>query len=128
MITSSQIYWITRLDSIDLFLRSASWVLIASFSLISLVRFLMDVEPISAKGNTELRTILNRVCFISLPLFVLFSVLATLTPTTKEGIAIYTVPTIVNNEQVQKLPVNILKLANSQISEWLEALGVEVPE
>jgi hypothetical protein len=52
----------------------------------------------------------------------IFIILANLLPTTKEAAVIYVVPKIVNvvtaNKEIQKLPNNILQLANA----WIEEL------
>jgi len=41
-------------------------------------------------------------------------------PTTKEFAAIYLIPKVVNNEQVQKLPDNAVRLMNEKLEQWIE--------
>lgn len=47
--------------------------------------------------------------FISLPISIFI-------PSTKTLIAMYTIPPIVNNQQVQQLPANLLKFANDYLT------------
>ena len=48
---------------------------------------------------------------------------ATLVPSTKEFAAIYLIPKIANNEQVQKVPDNLLKLLNAKLEDWINDVG-----
>ena len=41
-------------------------------------------------------------------------------PNTKQMIAIITIPKIINNEQIQDMPDNALKLINKKLKEWAE--------
>lgn len=52
--------------------------------------------------------------------FIFALVIAVGTPSTKEAIAIWAIPKVVNNEQVQMLPHNFAKLVNKKINEWME--------
>lgn len=46
-------------------------------------------------------------------------------PSTKQAAVIYCLPKIVNNEQVQKMPNNLLKLANQWIDEHIDKPSTE---
>jgi hypothetical protein len=52
--------------------------------------------------------------------FLFFSLLLILTPSQKDIAMIYIVPAIVNNENVQELPNDIVKLARVQIEKMIE--------
>jgi hypothetical protein len=59
-------------------------------------------------------------------LIIMFSaLLLVFTPTLKEAAVIYLLPKVVNNEQVQELPENALKLLNGKMNQWMdEQLGL----
>jgi len=48
---------------------------------------------------------------------------AILVPTTKEAVAIYMIPKIANNEQVQKLPDNAMKFLNGKLEAWINDMA-----
>jgi SpoU rRNA methylase family enzyme len=48
-----------------------------------------------------------------------FGLLVVVVPKTTGAFAIWGVPKIMNNEQLQKLPDNILKVLNSRLDSWL---------
>lgn len=98
-ITPFEMYLLTRLDALGF-----------SFFMFGVIGTLAVV----ATGVN-----IKRWAFWFLPIPIGFLLLSVLTPTTKQAAAIIMVPAIVNNEEVQKLPDNILRLAN----EWLEELG-----
>lgn len=60
---------------------------------------------------------LKRVLVISSILWVLFGLVCTFLPSSKTVIAMITVPAIVNNEEVQKLPSNIVQFVNGYLEE-----------
>jgi len=118
MITSWDIYWITRLDS-------ASFVLAAVFiiSIIAIVVLLIAraclAEPYYAwekKFNAEWLTPLK----ITLAMAMLSGFISLFIPTTKEFAAIYLIPKIANNEQVQKIPDNATRLLNAKLEQWID--------
>lgn len=55
--------------------------------------------------------------FLSL---ILFLTLTVFTPSSKLIATIYLAPKIINNEEIQKIPNNALKLLNSKMEEWIE--------
>ena len=60
-------------------------------------------------------------CFaIALVVFLIGSVGAIFTPSSKSAAAIYLIPKIANNEQVQQVPENALRLLNTKLQEWLQ--------
>jgi len=56
-------------------------------------------------------------------LLIFFSVIQVMLPTTKQMALIYVVPKIVNNENLQKIPDNVLQLINGYLEELTENIG-----
>jgi predicted membrane protein len=118
MITSWDIYWITRLDGINVALSVIiGWVIAASIiGGVGYYTWIFD----SCLGDKERHWKRYKMLAVSLiSLIMVLITLLLLTPTTKEAAAIYLVPKIANNEQVQKLPDNAMKLLNGKLEEWV---------
>lgn len=106
MITSTKIYWLLMLDNIKMF----SSVICVIFFIIGCIILQMSVDD-NSRGMW-LWWIGHSLMFCFL---LVFSVLI---PNTKQMAIILVAPKVINNEQVQKLPNQVLILAN----EWLEEL------
>jgi hypothetical protein len=115
MITAWDIYWITRLDTLNV----AFHVMLA----ISVVACMLLPILYLAFIDFELRSLANVITKFSIPIVIALIVIGgfgwTFTPTTKEACAIYLIPKIANNEQVQKIPNNFAKLLNTKMEEWI---------
>lgn len=115
MITSWQLYWLTRLDSLScgVGIIAISGFVFGFFGALWFYGF-----PDSFGFQPKRFRIWLRL--ISIP--IVASALAVLIPSTKEMAAILIVPKLANsiasNKEIQKLPDNLLKLANS----WIEEL------
>ena len=70
--------------------------------------------------NGETANIVRKWAVVYTIQTLILSLLWVATPTTKEAAAIYLIPKIVNNEEVQKVPTNALKVLNSKFEEWLK--------
>ena len=114
-ITSSMIYWLTRLTYLQGFFIAMA---IAS-GFIAVAQFPYD----DIIGGKMTRKTVAKCIKVGL-LCAFFSLVACLTPTTKEAAAIIVIPVIANNEQVQELPNKILELGN----DWLEELKPKKPK
>jgi hypothetical protein len=57
---------------------------------------------------------------ISIPIFILGLLGVTLVPTSKQAAAIYLLPKIANNEQVQQIPGKTMDLLNGKLDQWLD--------
>lgn len=120
MITSSNIYWITRLDALSNFLIGLI-ILFCTIAFIYIVVGLCSwIENEFDKYKKCFRWFVYALCGVTLCGFV-----NTMLPTTKEMIAIYAVPGIINNEQVQEVPVNITSYINEQLKAWTEKIKGE---
>ena len=72
---------------------------------------------VEALGWEKVRT---RVFHIGIPLASLLLLVVCLVPNTKEAVAIYLLPKIANNEQVQQLPDKAMQFMNGKLDEWLK--------
>ena len=118
--TWQMVYWITRLDAI----RNVSIGVAISLAITVIVLFIVGFsycgDNTSTQEDKKIQRQYRRVaarCVCPL-VFLLF--LITFIPSTKEACAIYLIPKIVNNEQVQKVPENALKLLNAKFEEWID--------
>ena len=124
--TWQMVYWITRLDAI----RCVSIGVAILLAITVVVLFVMGVsfcgDRTSASEDKTIRRQYRKVtvrCMFPL-IFLLF--LIAFIPSTKEACAIYLIPKVVNNEEVQKVPNNALKLLNAKLEEWIdEQIGDE---
>lgn len=110
MITSWDIYWITRLDAIvGVLILAAVLLPVAVFVL----AFYGDVRHDKC---SYYKTGIVRCCVV----FIAVVLLSTFVPSTKQFAAIYLIPKIANNEQVQKLPDNAMKFLNGKFEAWID--------
>lgn len=111
MITMMDVYWITRLDSLIglcIFLIIMFAVMIIALGVFSIVEDKWDK--------------VKKSFYIFSSLLVFIIVICTFLPSTKEAVAIYMIPKIANNEQLQKLPDNALRLLNTKFEEWINSI------
>lgn len=122
-------YWITRLDMLHkVGVVVAILALIACIvaTVIYLVNRYKEIWHSSEDSKAEYRgyALMARpymiASYILLPLFIS---IAALIPDTKSAIAIWAVPKVVNNEQVQQIPENALNLVNAKLKEWVDEVG-----
>lgn len=107
--TPFQIYLISQADNFE----RAVFVGI----LISVGVIVIFSRIIADYGYNEYQTsIFKKVIKISIFFFISFIMMFMFSPSTKTLIAMYTLPSIVNNKEAQKLPINLVNFANS----WLE--------
>ena len=119
MITSTQIYWLLMLDGIKDYIGFTS-IFIGFAAVIALIVGIL-LTANAADCDTSIKK-----WWIGAPIgmFILSSLIllgGALTPNTKQMAIILVAPKIVNNEQVQKFPNQLMVLAN----EWLEELRPE---
>lgn len=139
MITTTEMYWLTRLDSIKELLSHDLEPCFVLFTFLmataTVLAFCLGTftgnglcDTFEHKSDKELKAIharLRRVSWrcaafgcVTLTMAVMCSVLKTFMPTTREMAAIVMVPAIVNNEKVQTVGNKLYDLA----AEWLDAL------
>jgi hypothetical protein len=110
MITSWDIYWITRLDSINVVAGFAVFIL--GIIILFGIGFYREL-----KDEYELFSVWVGV---AATIFFLSLLCTIFTPSTKEAAAIYLIPKIANNEQMQKIPDNAAKLLNAKMEQWID--------
>ena len=119
MITESQVYWITRLDSI----RDIA-VPVTVFGMLGIVVFVIAMvmkKMAIIDKDTEVADRATVICRLLWPVLISTTIsllILGFLPTTKEMCAIKIIPRIINNEKVQELPNKVVELAN----EWMEEL------
>lgn len=130
MITSWQVYWITRLDGfigLLIFFSIVSFIIVAVSCIVAMIKYSESQDRDWCNSHREnsnrLFLLWKKVTLISLPIFIISTLLINLIPSTKELAAIYLIPKIVNNEQVQKIPDNALKLLNGKLEQWIKDMG-----
>jgi hypothetical protein len=111
MITSWDIYWITRLDNINGIL-----IIGGTLCLIFITVVLFAAGDIRHDQIWHYKkAIITNIIISTIALL-----LGLMTPTTKEFAAIYLIPKIANNEQMQKIPDNAAKLLNAKMEQWID--------
>ena len=115
MITTSEMYWLTRLDDINCAL--------GLFSILGgVATFLLYVVGAFEYADApDRRRQVWQIAGRALSSVILALIVGTFIPTTKEMAAILVIPKIVNNEKVQDAGNKLYDLA----VEWLEALKPE---
>ena len=126
MITTSQMYWITRLDGIVTLLA----VLASFLCVLSVIMFVTGrSESVAVKewswdtdnsiaARHELGRKLCKASLVTFPAGVLLYIIPVMIPTTKEMAAILIVPRIANSEKVQQAGNKLYDLA----VEWMDEL------
>jgi hypothetical protein len=112
MITSWDVYWITRLDAIGIVLG----IFVTIFTVLSIFAWIPTITDDFVPEIKRFYKLAVVVLIVSLLGFAFI-------PSTKEAAAIYMIPKIVNNEQVQKLPDNAMKFLNGKFEEWINDMA-----
>lgn len=115
-----EVYMIMQLDSLISLFKGFAWaagILGVMFFAFGLICWASSIE------EEDQGIILGRKCFkfttwVCVPALLFCMVTSTLLPNTKTIAAMYLVPTVINNEQVQKLPEDLLKLFRGLIKDW----------
>lgn len=118
MISAFNIYLITRLDNIEFaFIVGAmlSFVVCAAFTFAIICRITED--------DKELLERMAKPAKVALVVFILFLTGIVLTPNAKDAAAIYLIPKIANNEQIQDIGGNALDILQNKFQEWVDDMG-----
>lgn len=139
--TAWQIYLFTRLGSINTILGIAFGVglLLSLCLIIAYLISYMKVQQLTAEGITRddssyfkewdswLST-WRSLCKKVLPVYIIVVVLAVAVPTQKEVAAIYLIPKVANNEDMQKIPADAAKIMRLKLDEWVKDLSPQPTE
>lgn len=129
--SAMDIYWITRLDSLNLmfwlitilsFLVALLLACVAAgFSVSSFESYSWVTDAMRAERLHNAKIFKRWAILVTI-----FSVIVGWTscfiPTTKQAAAIYLLPKIANNEQVKQMPDKAAQLLNGKLDEWLDDL------
>ena len=139
MITTAQMYWLTRLDNLKLFLgHGIVPIYVVGLIILAIIAVILfslgtftgngSIDFFSGKTDEEMKEEQKRLrhcswrclkAFVALAIVAVLSAVANvLTPSTREMAAIIIVPKIVNSEKVQTTGNKLYELA----LEWMEAL------
>ncbi len=117
MISAWEVYLFTRLDAIHV-IAGAAIVMAAIGLLLFGIHYLFEDMWERDDDNKEkkktVKTIKRLVAVAISGLLV-----CVIIPSTKEAAVIYLLPKIANNEQVQKVPENFVKLLNTKMEAWI---------
>ena len=122
-ITPFEIYLVMQLNSL-------CWLLLILCTVtggVSVVSFinLLCISTTLRDSFEEERALFKRVLKTSVPLSIVFLLLFVVTPSTKTVAAMYVIPNIVNNENVQKLPDEMLQLFQKSIKDMMPKQRIE---
>ena len=115
MITTTQMYWLTRLDRFTKEVPEVLAVILFVAIVFAVVKALINYEDTGEFASSLLRKVL---LWVIAPILLAIAGLTIFVPTTKEMAAIIVVPKIVNNEKVQQAGDQLCQLA----TEWMEEL------
>jgi len=123
MITSWDIYWITRLDYFCGFFVGFFLFLLGLFIIFGVVGLVaLGDRPDEDERKNGIKYLKGAVVAFVLMMFFLAGII--FTPSTKEVIAIYAIPKMANNEDVQQIPANFAKLINGKLQEWMKDVEI----
>ena len=124
MITTWQMYWLTRMDSLGFLFGVPAIIGLIAGTICIIMMAMIRGSNYRSEGDEKTAANCQKIGFkvfsIAIPLFIISCFI----PTTKEMAAILIVPRVLNNEKVQELPNNVLDLAN----EWMKELVKEKKE
>lgn len=118
MITAWDIYLLTRLDSLLSFAQG-----LCVLTIIGLIVCLVGslVSCLCADEMAEgIPKKWRKAFWIVLPITIFINFVEITIPSTKTVVAMWGIPKIVNNEELQQIPSNATKFINSQLKEWIE--------
>jgi len=111
MITSFQIYWLLKLDSIVVFSRILAVATVGILVIIFIFHLVMlDEYNLKKEKEDEIKKNLKKRASTFTAIFFIFSLISVFTPTTKQMAAIIVAPAIINNKKVQQIPEKVLDI------------------
>jgi len=118
-ITSAGLYWITRADTITTFSEVVIWLWVLVLSISTFMTYVVNED----KDDSGFEKVVE--LYKTLKWFLIFTVVPAISitlfvPTAKELAIIFVAPVVMNNEDVQKIPIDILKLARQELDKLLE--------
>ena len=112
MITSWDIYWITRLDELNAFFGIIGAFLIMGGLLLHIPG---AIDEWGERAKKKLK--------IGIAIGVVFCLVVSFLPTTKEVCAIYLIPKVANSEKIKGIGGKGLDLMEAKLSEWINDIN-----
>jgi hypothetical protein len=123
-------YWILKLDNIISFfscMQDAFCFLLIIGGIFLAIGFLLlkgcqllgddDEKAAARKISKEMLPAVFKIFMLIVLIWIISSICCVFMPTTKQAAAIYFVPKVINNKQIQKMPNKLVMLANS----WMDS-------
>ena len=118
-------YLILKLDDIVNGLR-ISCIISLVLLVITLIIFLgcitIGADEDCKAGASYIKKAIRPLFKWTFPILIISSFLYVAFPTTKQAAAIYFVPKVINNKQIQKMPNKLVELANSWMDEQINSI------
>ena len=121
LITSWQIYWFTRLDLI----RSISIILMFIGFMATFISGLISLITQSDRDKSD-HIAASNIFKWTAPIFVFGTLISCFVPNSKEAAAIWAIPKVVNNPQMQSIGTNTLNIAEIGIQYLQEKIKSEL--
>ena len=117
MISAWEVYLFTRLDAVEGLCVFMVFTGLCAMIPLIIAYFAAEMHELEDDDKVKVRFIkwIKR----SLALIAASVLIASIVPNTKEAAVIYLLPKIANNEQVQKVPENFVKLLNTKMEAWI---------
>lgn len=116
--TETQIYWFVTLPKLSQGV--GGFLLFCGILAIMAILIVWGSNQGESYGAKMKWETVKKQFSISVLTTIIGGLLLTFIPTTKELVAIYTIPKVVNNEQVQAIPEKLLELANLKLDDLLQ--------
>lgn len=118
MISAWEVYLFTRLDAIHVIAGAAIVMAAIGLLLFGIHYFFEDMWERDDDNKEKKKTVKTIKRLVAVAISGLL--VCVIIPSTKEAAVIYLLPKIANNEQVQKMPENFVKLLNTKMEAWIE--------
>ena len=121
MITEKMIYWITRLDSVHSFcegLLIPIVMLLIIGTLAMIVLFIISLDETEKEAIKAFKAV-KKVYFYLWVLVLVISSIRMFVPTTNQMVAIYMIPQIAKNKDIQEIPSKATEFLNGKLDEWM---------
>ena len=93
-------------------------VLLLAIFIISLIAHIIAIGAYAMENDKLIGNVKKNLVVLLIELFI--GVMSALIPSSKTVAAIYLIPSIIENKQVQQIPEKTLKLFNLKLDAWIE--------
>jgi NADH:ubiquinone oxidoreductase subunit 6 (subunit J) len=114
--TTSEVYWLTRLDGIHDFLTVTAFILLVGVPVLALFTYMM-ADLNMDDNEDEQKATAAKIAKRGALLLAAAALLSCFVPTTKELIAIYGISYLTQNKDAREIPAEALKVLNQKLKE-----------